>query len=552
MSHDERVSPDMPGAAPDAEPDAASDQRSLARLLHFSSLSLRDLTTIYLPVLVAIGILLWVAYVWIDPTPPKHVVMATGLDGSVYQDFAQQYKTILARHHIDLEIRSSEGSMQNLHSLNTDRSDADVAFVQSGTTNDTVADRRGLVSLGSLFVEPVWIFYREAALKKVRPMAPLQTSPRAPTAVDRARLVRPVRDRASPVTAITQLGELRGLTLNVGPKGSGGPRLAHLLLSANRVEPDDLTLSMLPETAAVMKLLDGSLDAAMLVTTSDDPMVQMLMQTPGIKVFSFDQAEAYARRFPFLTHVVLPRGIVALEKDLPHQDVNLIAPTGTLVARSTTHPAIIELLMQAAGEIHGGPGWFRKEGDFPNDRYTEVPVSPVAERYYRSGPPFLQRYLPFWLANLIERMGVVIVPLIALLIPLSRVLPPLYSWRVRKRVYRWYGQLRAVENDIDDSASEAAASAEPVGALAVADMQRGERARKKKARSTRRARQLARLADIESKVNHLVVPLSYATELYALKLHIDRVRDKLPPEAGARDMRPPPAHVEPDAVAARP
>ena len=324
----------------------------------------------------------------------------------------------------------------------------------------------------------------------------------------------PVAASTTPVTAITQLGELRGLSLNVGPSGSGGPRLARQLLEANRVDKDEVTLTNLDDTPAVMKLLDGSLDAVMFVTAPEAPMVQMLLQTPGIRLFNFEQAEAYSRRFPFLKHVVLPRGIVALEKDLPHEDVHLIAPTATLVAKAGTHPAIIELLMQAATDIHGGPGWFRRAGEFPNEQYTEVPVSPVAERYYKSGPPFLQRYLPFWLANLIERMGVILLPVLALLIPLSRILPPLYTWRVRSRVYRWYGQLREVEHDVD------AGTTDP--GEAAAGQAGGDRSR-----ATLRRKQLARLATIEARVNHLVVPLSYADELYTLKLHIDRVRSKL-------------------------
>ena len=486
----------------------------MTRLLRFSSISFRDLLTTYAPFVLLLGGLLWVAYVTIDPTPPGTVIMAAGLEGSAYQDFAQQYKTILARHHIDLQIRTTDGSMHNLHSLHTTKSDADVAFVQSGTTDGAIAERHGLVSIGSLFVEPVWIFYREAALRKVKVPPVIGTDPRVAIAVARARPVSHRIAAAKPVAAITQLSQLRSLSLNVGPKGSGGPRLADQLLDeGNHVDMKALTLSYLEDTPAVMKLLDGSLDAVMLVSAPEIPIVRMLLQTPGIRLFNFDQAEAYSRRFSFLKHVVLPRGIVALDQDIPHEDIHLIAPTATLVARATTHPAIIELLVQAAAEIHGGSSWFRHAGEFPNDQYTEIPISPVAERYYKSGPPFLQRYLPFWLANLIERMGVILLPAFALLIPLSRVLPPLYSWRVRKRVYRWYGQLRDVENAIDHDIKNAAA--EPV------------RARPDTRRDASRARHLARLTDIETRVNHLVVPLSYASELYALKLHIDRVREKV-------------------------
>ena len=484
----------------------------MSRLFRFSVVSFRDLLTTYGPVVLLVGVLLWIAYEAIDPTPPARVVIAAGLEGSAYQDFAEKYRDVLARYHIALEIRTSAGSMQNLRQLNTDKSDADVAFVQSGTTNDEAADRRGLVSLGSLFVEPVWLFYREAALAKVKPVAPLETVPRVPKSVARAKLVTPARVQAPPPSAITQLAELRGLTLNVGPRGSGGPRLANQLFEANHIDRSDVVLSGLEDTPAVMKLLDGSLDAVMFVTAPESPLVQMLLQTPGIRLFNFDQAEAYSRRFPFLKHVVLPRGIVALDKDLPHEDIHLIAPTATLVAKSDTHPAIIELLMQAATEVHGGPGTFRRAGEFPNDQYTEVTVSPVAERYYKNGPSFLQRYLPFWLANLVERMGVILVPVIALLIPLSRILPPLYTWRVRSRVYRWYGQLRSVENDVESGRANDGGAGVP---------ESDER------REARRTKQLARLQDIETKVNHLVVPLSYADELYTMKLHIDRVRAAL-------------------------
>ncbi len=490
----------------------------MPRLLRFSLVSVRDLLTTYGPILVLVCLLVWVAYVAIDPTPPRTVSIATGVDNSAYADFAQKYKAILARHHIEVVMRPSEGSMHNLRRLTGNAADADVAFIQSGTTNDEAAERDGLVSLGSLFVEPVWIFYREAALTKVKPRPDEEASSAANAAKTRKTI-------APAITAMTQLGEMRGLSLNVGPKGSGGPRLARQLLAANRVEANELALSNLEDTPAVMKLLDGSLDAVMFVSAPETPLVQMLLQTPGIKLFNFDQAEAYSRRFPFLTHVVLPRGIVALERDIPHEDVHLIAPTATLVTKAKTHPAIIELLMQAATEVHGGAGWFRRAGEFPNDQYTEIPVSPVAERYYKSGTPFLERYLPFWLANVIDRMWVIILPVIALLIPLSRILPPLYTWRVRSRVYRWYGQLREVESDVD-AATVANVAVDATAPSSTTD-KNAIPARDPIAQSARHAKRLARLADIETKVNHLVVPLSYADELYTLKLHIDRVRAKV-------------------------
>ena len=220
----------------------------------------------------------------------------------------------------------------------------------------------------------------------------------------------------------------------------------------------------------------------------------MLLQTPGIQLFSFAQADACARRFPFLSPVVLPRGVVDLARDVPPKDVRLVAPTATLVARDSTHPALIQLFVQAADKVHSGAGWFQKKGDFPSAANTERPLAKEADRYYKNGPPLLQRYLPFWLANLIDRMWPVLVTVIAVLIPLSRMLPPLYEFRVRSRIFRWYGQLRDVE--------------EGIGTRAPDEL-------------------LRELAGIEQRVERVTVPLSYADELYALRTHIQMVGNRL-------------------------
>ena len=223
-------------------------------------------------------------------------------------------------------------------------------------------------------------------------------------------------------------------------------------------------------------------------------MVQMLLQTPGIRLYDFAQADAYARRFAFLSPVTLPRGVVDLAGDVPPQDVRLVAPTATLVAREGTHPALIQLFVQAAQQVHGGAGWFQRKGDFPSAQNTERPLAKEAQRYYQNGPPLLQRYLPFWLANLIDRMWPVLVTIVAVLIPLSRMVPPLYQFRVRSRIFRWYGQLRGVENAI--------------GTRPTAEL-------------------LRELESIEQRVEHVTVPLSYADELYALRTHIQMVGNRL-------------------------
>lgn len=437
---------------------------SMPKIFNFTQFSLRDLIVTAGPAALAIALVCLIAYRLIDPSPPQHVTISTGQENGAYEEFAKKYARALAKQHIAVTLKRSLGSQENLERLNDPRSGIDIAFVQSGSTEQAEAERKGLISLGSLFTEPVWLFLRDT------------------------------RD-------VTQLTQLKGLKINVGPEGTGVPQLFKKILSVNGVEPSDLTLGTLENTPATVALLEGRIDGLVFSAAPEELLIQMLLQTPGIKLFDFAQAEAYTRRFPFLSHVVLPRGIVDLGRDLPPKDYHLIAPTATLVARENMHPALIDLFVQAASDIHGGTGWFRKQGEFPTASYTEIPVARDAEKFYKSGPPFLQRYMSFWLANFFERMWVVIVALGALLLPLSRVVPPLYVWKVRSRVYRWYGQLRTVEQAVEDVPREKRLAVYPA--------------------------QLARLNEIEEKVNQISIPLSFAEELYGLRSHINFVRKRI-------------------------
>jgi TRAP-type uncharacterized transport system substrate-binding protein len=436
----------------------------------FSLVSLRDLLLASLPTILLVLAACVVAYIVVDPAPPRHVVLATGQENSAYEEFGRKYAALLARDGIKVELQRSLGSEDNLQRLIAGR--ADIAFVQSGSTSEAQAEGKGLMSLGSLFTEPVWLFLRE------------RTQGRNGRKLD-----------------IRSLTQLKGLRINLGPEGTGVPRLFRQVLSVNGVEPGQLTISSLENTPATVELLAGRIDGLVFSSAPEAPLIQMLLQTPGIRLYDFRQAEAYTRRLPFLTHVVLPRGIVDLGRDIPSQDFHLIAPTATLVARDDLHPALVDLFVKSATEIHGGAGWFQQQGQFPSPKYTEIPVSREAAKYYRDGPPFLQRYLSFWLANLFDRLWVVMVALAALLIPLSKIVPPLYVWRIRSRVYRWYGQLRAVEQALEN--------ADPARCDEV------------------RADLLRRLDEIEARVNHISIPLAYADALYGLRSHINFVRQRV-------------------------
>jgi hypothetical protein len=431
------------------------------RLLRNTLLSLRDLLISAGPVALLAVALLVLAYWWLDPNPPKKVTLATGPAQSAYEEFGKRYQKALKAYGIEVVLVPSEGSPSNLRLLRAAK--ADVGFVQGGASERNANEESGIVSLGSLFVEPLWLFYREDAAK---------------------------RTAGGALGSLTQFQDLR---VNVGARGSGSPFLMRRLFEANRMDPAQLKLSRLDQTAATVAFLGGEIDALVFASAPESLMVQMLLQTPGVRLMDFSQSEAYSRRFPFLTPVVLPRGVVDLSKDLPPQDVRLVATTTSLLAREGTHPALLQLFAQAARDMHSPAGWFNRAGSFPNIEHSEYPVSREAERVMRSGQPFLQRWLPFWLANLVERMWLALGIILAVLLPLSRIVPPLYQFRIRSRVFRWYGQLREIENRLHAQPHTAAEVTRELDAL-------------------------------EDKVGRISVPLSYADELYALRNNIDAVR----------------------------
>lgn len=461
----------------------------MPKVLRHTLLSVREMLITGGPFVLLAVLLLVLAYVLLDPTPPRRVVLATGVAQGAYAEFGKRYADLLKGYGITVELRPTQGAAENLALLRDPHSGVNIAFVQGGADRESEAERREreeagtqseLVSLGSAFYEPVWLFYRADAAKRL---------PADPTNVE---------------PELTTLTQLEGWKVNIGQPGSGVPVLMDKLLQANRLDGRAIELLQQPQTPAVVDLLEGRLDALVFASAPESLLVQMLLQTPGVKLLDFAQAEAYSRRFPFMSPVLLPRGVVDLARDIPPRDVHLVAPTATLVAKAGTHPALLQLFLQAAKTVHGEAGWFQLKGEFPNPRNTEQPLAKEAQRFYSSGPPFLQNYLPFWLANLIDRMWPVLVSIIAVLIPLSRLLPPVYEFRIRSRIFRWYGRLRAVEESHGER---------PAGEL------------------------VRELAELDDMVGRIHVPLSHADELYALRSHINLVRRRLE-AAAAGDNRP--------------
>jgi hypothetical protein len=427
---------------------------------HQHAVAWRDLVMVTGPVLVLVGLAVWAAVALVRPAPPDTIRMLGGADGSTYRTAADKYKTIIERYGVKVQIISSRGSLENLQRLADPKFPADVAFVQSGLTDGV--DISGLASLGSVLAQPLMVYYRGPEL-------------------------------------VERLSQLKGKRLAVGPEGTGTRALAVALLKGNGIEgPPTVFLDLGGEEAA-RALTAGEVDAAFLMGDSTTPQVmRALLDTPGVQMMNFRQAAGYVRRFRFLTRLTLPEGAIDLGKNQPPATYELVGPTVELVARKGLHPALSDLLISAARQVHGGPGLFRDADTYPSPQERDFPLSDDAQRYYKAGGQFLYRHLPFWLASLVDRALVLIVPLLVLIVPFSRVAPALYRWRVRSRIYRWYGALMAIERDITPGGSPEARQV----------LQR-------------------RLDEIEAAVDDIRTPLSFADQLYVLRQHVTMVRQRI-------------------------
>jgi TRAP-type uncharacterized transport system substrate-binding protein len=407
--------------------------------------------------LLAIGLTVWL----LNPAPPSVITISGGPEGSSLQRNAEKYQKILARSGVKLIILPSRGSLENLQRLRDPKVHVDVAFVVGGLAEG--ATDVHLMSLGSVAHQSLFVFYRNNE-------------------------------------KIANLAGLAGKRISIGPEGSAGHELALNLLKANGIEPDHRTQIFAMEGEAPHKaLLDGRVDAVFLMGDSAPAnVIRELLDAPGVRLLNFDDADAYTRHYAYLSKIHLPRGVLDLARTIPQTDVDLIAPTVELVARDTLHPALSDLLIETAKEVHGKGGILTQPGEFPAPVAHEFKLSDDAARYYRSGKSALYRNLPFWVASLIDRILIVIVPIVVLLVPSLRFVPWMYNWRIRSRIYKWYGALIALERSVmSDPTPEA------IGELRT------------------------RLDEIEHAVNELNVPLAFVDQLYVLRQHIGFVRERV-------------------------
>jgi len=401
------------------------------------------------------------AFVFLRSAPPTTLTLTSGPKGSSFANVAEQYRKILAREGVTLKILTSQGSRDNLARLVDDKQDVDVGFVVGGETAGH--DTSHLVSLGSLSYQPMMIFYR-----------------------------------GKPKVLISDFKQHR---LDIGLEGSGASVLAQTLLDANGIKPGDGTQvgHRAPEVS-IQALKEGKIDALFAMSDSTPTaLMRELLRDEDVHLFNFVQAEGYTHRITYLNKLVLPRGAIDFGEDIPPESVTLIAPTVELIARDDLHPALSDLLLTAAREVHGRAGLYKKAGDFPSAIEHDFPISADAARFYASGRGFLYRSFPFWIASLIERVLAILVPMTIILVPGFKIAPAIFRWRVVSRIYRWYAVLQRIERDADAGPLDA----ERCDAL------------------------LARLEHVETTVTRLVVPPAFGDLLYGLRSHIAVVRESL-------------------------
>ncbi len=433
-------------------------ERSFARLMSLFGQGL----IVSVSVILLAGVMISAAvFMYMEAAAPDSLTIAGGPPGSIFQKTAEKYQVILAKNGVKLNILTSEGSLDNFNKLSNPKLDVDVGFVLGGQANGASTDN--LVSLGSISYQPMMIFYRGSS----KPL----------------------------------LSDFKGLRLYTGPKGSATDTLARALLKLNGILPDGdtaliNTLTGNPEQA----LLGNRVDAIFLMgETTPLELMRHLLHTPDIHIFNFSQADGYTRRINYLNKLEIPKGSLDLGQNIPAENLDLLAPTVELIARDSLHPALSDLLLEAAREVHGTASPFKKRGEFPAPLEHEFRISEDASRYYESGKSFLYRTFPFWAASLITRALTLIVPLALFVIPALQLIPAIYRWRLESRIYRWYRALLDIERD----------------------------AFKPSADQDRREVLLRHLDHIEQTVNKIIVPASCGNDFYALRLHINFVRDKL-------------------------
>jgi TRAP transporter TAXI family solute receptor len=404
--------------------------------------------------------LFWAVLTMLKPATQGKIIITAGAPGGIYYNYAERYAQILKRDGITLDIRPSTGSVENFQRLRDEDSEFQVGFIQSGTGTSEQAP--GIQTIAAISYEPIWVFYRGNA-------------------------------------SYDRLSQLRGRRISLGLPGSGLRIVANDLLAENNINTNNSTLLELNSNDAYQQLRDGHIDAAFFIGRADSKVIRALLES-SIRLMSFSQADALVQKFPSLSKIIYPRGATNLVNDQPQHDITLLAATAMLVSKESLHPALAYLLLDAANVIHNAPDFFTPRNYFPNQNIEDFTIADETRRYFKSGKPFLQRYLPFWLANFIERRFTILLPFIAVLFGLAQAVPRLYDASMKKRLVVWYKEIHLLEEEIWNTHD---------------------------ASQSKLDQWHAEIEEIDANANQIDIPQRYYGDVYALKQAIRVVRDRI-------------------------
>ena len=404
------------------------------------------------------AVVTWLTFALFRPTPPRSVTMATDPTGSYGAEVAGRYRELLARDGIELKLVPTAGAVESLARLQDAKSGVSIAIIPSGITSEEKSP--GLVSLGTLFYEPLWGFSKGRVVQRHE--------------------------------------ELGGMRISIGPEGSGTHVLAEEFLArVGIINEKSATLLSLPAEESAAKLQNGEIDAAVLLDAWEAPIVRELLVAKDVNLDNIPRADAFVALYPFLNKLTLPAGVADMKNNRPPNDVNMLATKASLVVRQDLHPAIQYRLLEAATRVHGGAGLFHAAGQFPAAEATDLPLGAHARQFYKTGPPFLQRHLPFWLAVLAQQLLLLLIPALGVVYPLLRFSPALYSWLQNRRIYKLYSELMQLEGEVGSSPTKNTKD------------------------------YLERLDELETRASRMSLPMPFQPLVYALRMHVSVVRQRI-------------------------
>lgn len=413
--------------------------------------------TISIPIILLVIASFYITSQFIQPSPVKELTIATGSKSGNYYQTALEYKKLLEKEGVKINILESHGSIENIKLINENK--ADIAFIQNGTI--TSAQTNHISTLASIYYEPLWVFYKNDGY------------------------------------SMEYIIQLISKKISIGKEGSGTKDLASRILKENGINKENSQILNYSSSKSKELLLKGKIDAMFVVTSHESKVVKELLANPKINVLSFKRSKAYSRKYTFLESLTLYEGTLDLYKNLPDENINLLSTTANLVVKEGVSEELLRLFLKKVKEVHKNKDLFAKQNQFPNLNNMKLETNETAQKYFTNGDTWLEKIFPYWVASNIDRLKILIIPLLTLMIPLFKGVLPLYQWSMRSKIYRWYDELMQYDIKIE---------------LLNKDELKNE---------------LEKLENLQKEIrDETKVPLSFMGEYYNLIMHMDLIIKK--------------------------